>query len=172
MKTTRGFTLIELMIVLGMIGILIAIAVPRLTQYKYRARRAEVRTNITAIVHSQAAHRGEHATYTDNISRLDWSIMGRPHFIYGFTSDAVPGASGVNDTAELRANGGGSFTSDRMVDGFGNPLSQGDLPPATVSAVRFRVAAAANLDRDATLDQWFLDSDDNTIVLLKDDLEQ
>lgn len=41
-KTQKGFTLIELMIVIAIIGILAAVAVPQYSQYTKRARFAEV----------------------------------------------------------------------------------------------------------------------------------
>ena len=43
-KTQKGFTLIELMIVIAIIGILAAVAVPQYSQYTKRARFAEVIT--------------------------------------------------------------------------------------------------------------------------------
>ena len=41
-STTRGFTLIELMIVIAIIGILAAVAVPQYAQYAKKAKFAEV----------------------------------------------------------------------------------------------------------------------------------
>src|SRR5437588_8831058 len=63
MKGQKGFTLIELMIVVAIIGILAAIAIPNFLQYQMKSRQAEAKTNLGAIKTSEVAFQAERGCY-------------------------------------------------------------------------------------------------------------
>ncbi|MBI4816968.1 MAG: prepilin-type N-terminal cleavage/methylation domain-containing protein [Deltaproteobacteria bacterium] len=64
-RSASGFTLIELMIVVAIIGVLAALAIPNFIRYQLRSKTAEARTAFSGIRISQEAFRSEHDNYAD-----------------------------------------------------------------------------------------------------------
>ncbi len=63
MKQKKAFTLIELMIVVAIIGILAAIAVPNFVKFQCRSKQSEAKGNLKALYVAQEAYRAENDTY-------------------------------------------------------------------------------------------------------------
>ena len=68
MNKTSGFTLIELMIVVVIIGILLAIALPSYQGYTLRSHRADAHASLVDIAARQERFVAQNNTYTTEIS--------------------------------------------------------------------------------------------------------
>lgn len=98
----KGFTLLELIVVVIIVGILASIAVPQFFKVAERARSAEGQAAIGALRGSQMRYYAEKGLYTNDETELD---MENPPNGYRFFN--VPVASNAsNDLASIERNSG------------------------------------------------------------------
>ncbi len=71
-----GFTLVELMIVVGIIGLLAAIAVPNFISYQARSRRSEAYVNLAAVARIQSAYQAERGEFFEAGAWPDFTAYG------------------------------------------------------------------------------------------------
>jgi len=94
----KGFTLIELMIVVGIIGILVAIAAPNFSRYQSKARQSEAKIALAAIYGAEKSFYSEYASYAGSMDAIGYSPEGQKRFYaVGWTSaqtDSVAGYGG------------------------------------------------------------------------------
>jgi len=121
----RGFTLIELMIVVTIVGLLAAVAIPGYAQYVRRAHRSEGMAALSALAAAQEKYYLSNNTYTSDIKNDLKLSSTTEHGYYTmkvtsadaseFTAIAVPssGSPQLEDTdcLSFTLNSAGSRTS-------------------------------------------------------------
>ena len=73
-KKEEGFTLIELMIVIAIIGILAAIAIPQFSAYRTRSYNSAAQADIRNAATTQEAYYVDHSTYANDSTLLTGSF--------------------------------------------------------------------------------------------------
>ncbi len=151
MKKREGFTLIELMIVVAIIGILAAIAIPNFLKFQLRAKSGEGKLNLSGIRTAQESYFAETGTFMNWVSnpnaagtrfqqKQQWGVVC-----------AVPPVPGVDPGfcfVGWEPEGDVYFNYQVNTDGPAGP----NLIPSN----QFFAAAESDIDGDGTPNYWGL----------------
>lgn len=130
----KGFTLIELMIVVAILGILAAIAIPNFMRFQAKSRQSEAKTNLGAIGTTAEAFRAENDSYVATVAQLGWAPQGSSRYGYSYNALLVAAAS--------------------VVDTGLNTCGAGASAAAVAAPATFIAVAQGNIDTDDFCDEW------------------
>ncbi len=147
-RTPRaGFTLLEILSAVAIVGVLVTIAIPAFLTYQLRTKTAEAKTNLSAIRTLENSYFTEYESYAaaaaeppvipgslsaqfdaagSDFATLGFAPEGRVYFSYGVRVS--------DDGVGFSADAGGDIDSDGLVQfwGFTKPDGAGVRPPGEV----------------------------------------
>lgn len=150
-----GFTLIELMIVVGIIGILVTIAAPEFGKYQNKAKQAEAKTSLAATFGLEKAFHAEYTAYIPSLDAIGYSREGfRFYYAIGWSNPYTGNVTGYGGTKSTPYLDRQNVPTDFLpCDGGGMNLS--DEPPETTDNPQtFRVIAKGRLRVGSNCDVW------------------
>ncbi|MGK7345077.1 MAG: type IV pilin protein [Candidatus Nitrospinota bacterium M3_3B_026] len=116
----EGFTLVELLIVVAIVGILAAIAITQFSEYRKQSYCARIKSDLANLAISQEAYYYDHDTYLV-VARNGDGSSNFPEFFWsdGVTLDASAGnTNGWSATADHTNCDDGPFTWDSQAGGL------------------------------------------------------
>ena len=159
MRVSRnGFTLIELMIVVAIIGILAMIAIPNFIKFQCRAKQSEAKSNLKALFQAQKSYFAEY----DEYSNLN---------VIGFAPEPGNRYTYCNTPADCRACEQGPAQNTgfprAMCNGVGTTEVACTTAPGHTEAEAandmFTSCATGNIDNNEDKDAWRM-TDANALV--------
>lgn len=155
-RNMKGFSLIELMVVVAIIGVLASVAVPRYRQYQARAVQSEVHTNLASIYMGAESHRSQYQVIYQSMGDIGFNPTGVLRYNVGFKTASYCGAVAMYTPK----NSGGFDMSGLPAAQKGNGFAANagsaaaDVGPCNAQAT-YTIGGASTLsDYGGGLDEW------------------
>ena len=163
-RNPSGFTLVELMVVVAIIGILSAIAVPNFKKYQAKSKQSEAKIQLAAVYNSEVGTQSDYDTYATCLTLMGYEQSPRGYYITGFLTGIDASAKFGNCTSgAITGAGATAVDTDRIIPPIAHLAAVTANKPATLTIAStatqtsFIAAAEGSISSAKPLDKWSID---------------
>ena len=146
-RNRKGFTLIELMIVVAIIAILAAIAIPNFLKFQAKSKQSEARTILTGVYEAELAFFATENYFSEVTGLIGFETASNPKYYLQY-----PGGDVVNPAVDPTA---WIAVRDESGDGVDD---------------HFTATCSGNIDRDPARDIWYVNDDSREPNFINNDV--
>jgi len=155
---TQGFTLIELMVSVGIVGVLASVAVPNYNRYTAKARQTEAKVSLGSVYTVEQSYTVDMGGYSGCLSSLGYNTP-TSYYTIGFNSPSIVSFYTSPGVAGTACSAGANVTYFSAKQGArGTPTTTLAAALDSLSAIAFVAAAEGSIVNSTNIDAWTIDN--------------